>query len=177
MASPGNAFECFMELWHVGQRGISAVFRQRMIIRCKLQSCSFRPDLSTPFLGKGDKEALDRGLQVEEVAVRIGVAPSMVTLWEMNRSQPMVSKLPAIIRFLGFVPYKPPSTFGEWLKLVRRTLGYSQRHLASLIAGDQRSIKEWETDYRQPTRRSIEKLEAVLHSCHSPIAEGVHEIN
>jgi DNA-binding transcriptional regulator YiaG len=91
------------------------------------------------------------------------VTVAMVSLWEMNRSQPAVSKMPTIIRFLGFAPYKVPCTLGEWLKLVRRSLGYSRRQLAFLIGGDQRSIKEWETDYRRPTKKSVEKLKAVLY--------------
>jgi transcriptional regulator with XRE-family HTH domain len=36
------------------------------------------------------KIRLDRGLQIGEVAAQIGVTASMVSLWEMNRSQPTV---------------------------------------------------------------------------------------
>ena len=88
----------------------------------------------------------------------------MVSLWEMNRNKPSVTKMPGIVRFLGFAPYRVPKTFGQWVLLVRTTLGYSQRKLAHLIRGDQKSIREWECDLRQPTRRSRRKLRDALLS-------------
>jgi transcriptional regulator with XRE-family HTH domain len=108
------------------------------------------------------KARLDRCLQLAEVAAEIGVTEAMVSLWEMNRNTPTVSKMPGIVRFLGFAPYEIPKTFGAWLLLVRTTLGYSQRKLAHLIGGDQRSIHEWECDLRQPTARSKTKLKVAI---------------
>jgi transcriptional regulator with XRE-family HTH domain len=105
---------------------------------------------------------MDRGLYLEDVAAQIGVTEQMISLWETHRSAASVSKMPAIIRFLGFTPYEPPRSFGEWLKLVRFSLGYSRRRLASLIGGDQRSVIEWESGMRVPTKRSVEKLRTVL---------------
>src|SRR5262245_53170171 len=105
---------------------------------------------------------MERKLFIKDVAAQIGVTKTIVSLWETHRSEPTVSKIPGIIRFLGFVPYRAAGSLGDWLKLVRSSLGYSQRQLAALIKGDQRSIREWEAGTRVPTPRSINKLKAVF---------------
>jgi len=121
---------------------------------------------------------LDRGLHLDDVADQIGVTGAMVSLWETNRAVPTVSKTPRIIQFLGFTPYRQHKGFGEWLKLVRTSRGYSQRKLASLFGGDQRSVREWERGIRKPTKRSILKLRAILRTVHTPsipVAETIHQ--
>ena len=100
---------------------------------------------------------MERGLHVKDVACEIGVTGPMISIWETQRSVPSVARMPAIIQFLGYVPYRSPASPGEWLKLVRTSLGYSERWFASLLGSDQRSIREWEAGSRIPTKRSIDK--------------------
>src|SRR5438105_15448684 len=45
---------------------------------------------------------MDRGLLIKDVAAQIGVTDAMICLWETHRAVPVVSQMPAIIRFLGF---------------------------------------------------------------------------
>ena len=108
------------------------------------------------------KTRMERGLHLKDVAVEIGVTGPMISMWETQRSVPSVAEMPAIIQFLGYVPYHSPASPGEWLKLVRTSLGYSERRLASLLGSDQRSIREWEAGCRIPSKRSVDKLRRIL---------------
>ena len=105
---------------------------------------------------------LDLRYDQKKVCGILGVSELMVCHWEKNRYEPGTRHLPKIIEFLGYAPYQTPGTFGEWLKLVCTSMGYSQRLLASLLGGDQRSIVEWEQGRRTITKRSVMKLTAIL---------------
>jgi DNA-binding transcriptional regulator YiaG len=105
---------------------------------------------------------IDLELFQSEVARQIGVTASMLVMWETNQHAIGVRYIPQIIEFLGYVPYRTPKSFGDWLKMVRSCQGLSQRGLAKLIGGDQRSVVEWEAGLRAATDRSIAKLRTVL---------------
>ena len=53
------------------------------------------------------KRRLDLGLLQREVAAEIGVSTQTLQYWEVGRHQPAVRNLPAIARFLGYVPAPP----------------------------------------------------------------------
>jgi transcriptional regulator with XRE-family HTH domain len=101
---------------------------------------------------------LDRGLRLEDVANEIDVTGPMISLWEMNRSVPMVSKMPAIVRFLGYTPYRAPKLFGEWLRLVRTANGYSRQAFAQKLDINEGTVAKWERDESRATTRMVSRL-------------------
>ena len=70
--------------------------------------------------------------------------------------------MPKIIRFLGYCPIMPARTLSEKLVAYRTSQGLSQRKMARGLDVDQKSIWEWETGNRLPSRRSRERIEALL---------------
>jgi DNA-binding transcriptional regulator YiaG len=79
-----------------------------------------------------------------EVAAEIGVDLTTYRNWEWNRTSPRSRYLPAMIRFLGFTPYETPARFGEWLRMVRRSAGLTQRRLAAQLGVDPSTVRVWE---------------------------------
>jgi transcriptional regulator with XRE-family HTH domain len=51
------------------------------------------------------KVRLDRGLSQSNVARILKVTTETVTRWELNRNQPTVKFVKAVIEFLGYVPF------------------------------------------------------------------------
>jgi DNA-binding transcriptional regulator YiaG len=103
---------------------------------------------------------MDRRLLQREVARDMGVAVESVRLWETGKVEPGIRQVAKIIRFLGCDPSPGPRTFAELLVAVRRTLGVSQRGLATLLRVDSSSVWAWETGRRRPSenlRRAVEQ--------------------
>jgi transcriptional regulator with XRE-family HTH domain len=50
------------------------------------------------------RRRLDLGLLQREVAERLGADAATITNWELNRTQPALRFLPAIVGFLGYPP-------------------------------------------------------------------------
>ena len=107
---------------------------------------------------------LDRALLQREVAREIGVSIPNIFNWETNRYQPATRFLPHIVSFLGYCPYTPPSSFGEWMKQCRTTMGLSQESLAQALSMDESTVASWERGERQPIQKSSEKAEAFFRS-------------
>jgi transcriptional regulator with XRE-family HTH domain len=103
---------------------------------------------------------LDAGLLQREVADEIGVDEATVFNWEGNRTEPAVRLIPRIIQFLGYCPYTPYLPTSDWLKLVRQSLGYSQRKMADALGVDAGTLRRWEAGKRQPAVRHSEMIRA-----------------
>src|SRR5437667_9909875 len=71
------------------------------------------------------KRRLQLGLTQKRAAKELGVNPWTVLNWETGRFEPPIRWLPAILRFLGYNPFPPPTTVGERLLHVRRQRGWS----------------------------------------------------
>jgi len=54
--------------------------------------------------------------------------------WERNVGTPMVRHFPAIIRFLGYVPFSHDGTPGGQLAFLRKCVGLTQRELGQLAS-------------------------------------------
>jgi transcriptional regulator with XRE-family HTH domain len=92
--------------------------------RTKTASKSLPPALCTI----GDhlrRRRLDLGLLQREVAERFGANQCSVTNWELGRTKPALRFLPAIVRFLGYVPFPPGETLAERLTTARKARGLS----------------------------------------------------
>jgi transcriptional regulator with XRE-family HTH domain len=105
---------------------------------------------------------LDAGLTQKQVAEEIGVDETSVFNWESNRVEPAVRLIPNIIRFLGYCPYTPAPPLTGWLKLIRRSLGYSQRKLAARLKIDGGTWRRWEAGIRQPAPVYLGQIRAFL---------------
>ena len=67
--------------------------------------------------------------------------------------------------FLGYCPYKPAKSMAEKLKAIRVTLlGITRKEIAKNIGVDEKTLMQKERDERQPTKRSIRMLNALLNS-------------
>jgi transcriptional regulator with XRE-family HTH domain len=85
-----------------------------------------------------------------QVAEQIGADVCSLRNWEANRSKPAVEFMPAIIRFLGYNPLPPGSTWAERLVLGRKAMGLSQKESARRLGVDQSTLAKWERAEREP---------------------------
>ena len=112
------------------------------------------------------KKRLQLGLFQREAAQRLGVHPSTVLNWEKGRTEPPVSAVPAIFRFLSYNPYPPPESFPERLLAKRRETGLSISDAAELAGIDPGTWGRWERGgtilYRQHRVRIAKILDMSL---------------
>jgi transcriptional regulator with XRE-family HTH domain len=107
---------------------------------------------------------LDAGLSQRQAAEAMGVDETSVFNWESNRAQLAVRLIPRIIQFLGYCPYKPALPTIESLKLIRQSLGYSQKRLATAFGIDEGTLRRWEAGRRQPSPKYMGHIKAFITS-------------
>ena len=90
------------------------------------------------------KERVERHLLQREVASLIGACPAAYLHWEKDQSEPPVSFYPAIIRFLGYVPWREPESRQERMLQFRRRHGWSMEHAAKQAGVDEGTWGRWE---------------------------------
>ncbi len=86
------------------------------------------------------RRRLDLGLLQREVATLLGVSKSTMEGWERNRHPPTLKHIPAVVEFLGYVPFPEPVTLAERLRLYRRLNGISRRQLARCLQVDETTV-------------------------------------
>ena len=64
------------------------------------------------------------------VAKQIEVEKTSIQNWERGISKPLPRFIPAIIKFLGYVPFSHDGTLGSRLRYIRQCVGWSQEELA-----------------------------------------------
>jgi transcriptional regulator with XRE-family HTH domain len=111
------------------------------------------------------KGRLKLGLLQREVAQRLGTDVDSICRWETGYSQPKPYLIPRIVDFLGYAPWTAPATFGQWLLMARRTVGYSRERLADRLGVDEGTVFGWERDRRRPDTRLRNRLTRLLTSC------------
>lgn len=109
---------------------------------------------------------LELGLSQGQVAKILETDLQYVYAWENNHNKPIISKLPKIIKFLGYFPFDfDTMSFGGKLKKYRYIHGLSQRQVSKLLNVDSSVIRHFETKSRQPMtkhqRRIFELIEQV----------------
>ncbi len=107
------------------------------------------------------KKRMELNLLQREVARRIGIDLTTYRNWEWNRTSPRVRYMPAVILFLGYAPYVLPASWGEWLRMVRRSVGLTQKQFAARVGVDPSTVRGWETERHRATSESVGKVEAL----------------
>ena len=108
------------------------------------------------------KKRLDLGLFQKWVAEQIGVDEDTIYRWESNESRPQIQFIPAIIKFLGYNPFRLPDRLPERLIFYRQTHGLSQRALARRIGIDPKAVGQFESGKRRLSVKLLKFLESFL---------------
>jgi len=88
------------------------------------------------------KRRLDLKLSQAAVSRVIGVSEDTITYWENGRTVPLISAVPAVIKFLGYNPYEiDTSTVGGKVKQYRLMKGLSLKNFAKLVHVDPSTVK------------------------------------
>lgn len=81
-----------------------------------------------------------------DVAKQLGVDKASVQNWERGIYQPMPRNFPAIIRFLGYVPFTHDGTVGGWTRWLRLCAGWNQEELAAAVGCGESTVWHWESN-------------------------------
>ena len=102
------------------------------------------------------------GLLQKEAAVQLGVCQETVIHWEKGQTQPEIGLWPAVIRFLGYDPAPPPTTFAARLLAARRRLGLPRKEAALRLGVDDGTLGRWERGQGKPNPRLRARAERRL---------------
>ena len=108
------------------------------------------------------KRRLDLGLQQNRVALLICVDKTTIVNWERGHRTPAIRHMPAIIRFLGYVPFSVGDSLPERLKAYRRIRGLSRKRLAQILDVDEGTLWRWETGQRKPRGEHARRVRALF---------------
>jgi transcriptional regulator with XRE-family HTH domain len=114
--------------------------------RVSLKSLILNPYDFVP-ISVGDhirKRRLELGLPQGEAAQHLGVNPWTVLNWEKGHTEPPVSAMPAIFRFLDCDTHPEPKTLPERLLAKRREKGWSIKKAADSVGVDHGTWANWE---------------------------------
>jgi transcriptional regulator with XRE-family HTH domain len=108
--------------------------------------------------GRLRKRRLELGLTQREAGERVGVRQWIFGRWEADAAQPLPTRFPAIIRFLGIEPWDGPQTLGEKLIVERRRRGLLMRQAAALLGVDEDTLRQWERGRGMPREASLRRI-------------------
>ncbi len=70
--------------------------------------------------------------------------------------------MPAVIQFLGYVPFPcPEDTIGR-LKYYKRVNGLSYERLGAVMGRDPEQLTDWMSGRMRPSRKNIERIQSFL---------------
>ncbi len=83
--------------------------------------------------------------------------------WEKGATEPPITLMPALIRFLGFDPSAPEdSSIGTRMVAYRRQHGLTVKEAARRAGVDPDSWSTWERTGTIPTKRGRERVESLI---------------
>ncbi|MCL4477024.1 MAG: helix-turn-helix domain-containing protein [Nitrospirae bacterium] len=116
------------------------------------------------FLGEHiRKRRLDLGLLQVEVAAQIGVTESTVWNWE-HGTEPELVHIPAILAFLGYVPWEETTDPVGRLVHYKKVRGLSYKRLGTLMKRDPEQLADWLTGRNMPIERNRRLIAEFLDS-------------
>ncbi len=92
----------------------------------------------------------------------ICVDKTTIMNWEKGHRIPAIRHIPAIIRFLGYVPFSVGDSLPERLKAYRKIRGLSRKKLARILGVDEGTLCRWETEQRQPQGEYARRVRSLL---------------
>ena len=110
--------------------------------------------LEPRFLGEHiRKRRLDLGLLQIEVAAQIGVAESTLWNWE-HGTEPELIHIPAVLAFIGYVPWELPEEPVSRLAHFKKVKGLSFERLGELMGRDPEQLSDWLSGRNVPIERN-----------------------
>lgn len=120
-------------------------------------------DAQPQTVGEHIKRArLTKRLTQAEAGEAIGVGEGTVLKWELNRCEPPVPLMPAVIRFIGRDPCQEPVGYPARLLAKRRVTGWSIKQAAVAIDINEATWALWERGVTVPRGGWLNKLEILL---------------
>jgi transcriptional regulator with XRE-family HTH domain len=107
------------------------------------------------------KRRLDLGLHQSEIARQIGVTESTVWNWE-HGTEPELIHIPAVLAFLGYVPWDEPADPVGRLSHFKKVKGLSFERLGALMGRDPEQLGDWLSGRHVPCKRNIRQIEKFL---------------
>ncbi len=139
------------------------------ISQIHFRASKYKPDgYPTALLTIGDhlkKQRLDLRLSQAKVAHLLGLNENTIAQWELNHKIPMISFLPKIISFLGYVPLigvEESSLRGKVISY-RMRHGISQGELAKRITMDSTAVMNFEKG-KDILPKYVERLEKFMQN-------------
>jgi transcriptional regulator with XRE-family HTH domain len=108
------------------------------------------------------KRRVELRLTLKQAAAEIGVTDYTVINWEYNRTEPPVTVLPAVVRFLGYDPFPSPTTLAEHLLAKRRAMGWTIKQATKALSVDPGTWRDWEAGKVVLYRKHRNALAALL---------------
>ena len=105
---------------------------------------------------------MDLGLTQQTLAERLDCWPETVAAWELDESEPLARRWPAIEAVLdtGLVPKR--DGLPGWARAARLRRGLTQEALATLAGVDVRTIRNVERGVGVPRSRTLARIAGVL---------------
>lgn len=98
----------------------------------------------------------------------IGVNPSTIKNWEQGHTEPALRHWPALIGFLGYLPFEVGDTLPERIRAYRKIHGLSKRRLADRLGVDDSTVWRWESGETAPHPEGRTEFEELLASRPAP---------
>jgi len=109
-----------------------------------------------------------RGIRQRDAAALMGVSWETLIRWEKGKG-PSIRQWPAIIAFLGYVPFPEPATLAERIKAARIARGITISELAAELGCDEKAVSLWEADIRMPGGQHLRALNERLDGLDSKL--------
>ena len=138
-------------------------FRASLEIVLKGQKTSENPKVLNTRGDHVEKQRLELGLLLSEIAERLRVNETSVYNRERNRSVHGICFMPAIADFLSYAPaISSPKTFGEKKRKHGIEHGLSHKRLAIQLRIDPLTVRRLESNKGKPTRKIMIKILEML---------------
>jgi transcriptional regulator with XRE-family HTH domain len=93
---------------------------------------------------------MQQGVSRRELARLLGASLQSIARWETNRTVPALRWLPAIVTFLGYVPYDPTAPLRQRHRRQREAQGLTMRQFAATRGVVPSTVWRWERGGTRP---------------------------